>query len=392
MPTVASTALRVPQSRIRELADIAMRMDDVLKLYFGESNIPTPEYIKRAATKALEEGYTFYTENAGLPGLRQDLAGYYRRVHDVDLDPRSEIVVTASGVQALNVTIRCVLNPGDEALVLTPAWPNSAANIWMDNATPTEVPLLLHGDRYAVDFDSLEAAVTPRTRLLVYTSPSNPLGWVATENEQEELLEFARRYNLWLLADEVYERLYYRGATMSDPAPSILRKASRDDAVIVAQSFSKTYCMTGWRIGWLVARRDVGEKAAQLNEFIISHPASFIQRAAQAALAQGEEELRRMLARLGENRDFCLAALRRIPGVTVPSPDGAFYLFPKIEGLTDSFTFCRKLLEETHVGVAPGVAFGAGGEGSIRICYAAEQGILEQAMERLADFLSRNLA
>jgi len=391
MPTVASSALRVPQSRIRELADIAMKMDDVLKLYFGESNIQTPEYIKRAAAKALGEGYTFYTENAGLPGLRQDLADYYRRVQDVDLDPRSEIVVTASGVQALNVTIRCVLNPGDEALVLTPAWPNSAANIWMDNAIPMEIPLLLRGDRYAVDFDSLEAAVTPRTRLLVYTSPSNPLGWVATEDEQEELLEFARRYNLWLLADEVYERLYYRGTAIGIPAPSILRKASRDDAVIVAQSFSKTYCMTGWRIGWLVARRDLGEKATQLNEFIISHPASFIQRAAQAALAQGEEELRRMLARLKENRDFCLAALRRMPGVTVPSPDGAFYLFPKIEGLTDSFTFCRKLLEETHVGLAPGVAFGAGGEGSIRICYAAEQGILAQAMERLARFLSRRV-
>jgi len=389
MPSVASSALRVPQSRIRELADIAMKMDDVLKLYFGESNIPTPEYIKRAAAKALEEGYTFYTENAGLPGLRQDLADYYRRMQDVDLDPRSEIVVTASGVQALNVTIRCVLNPGDEAVVLTPAWPNSAANIWMDNAIPMEIPLLLRGDHYAVDFDSLEAAVTPRTRLLVYTSPSNPLGWVATEDEQEKLLEFSRRYNLWLLADEVYERLYYRSTELGVPAPSILRKSSRDDAVIVSQSFSKTYCMTGWRIGWLVARRDVGQKATQLNEFIISHPASFIQRAAQTALAQGEEELRSMIVRLRENRDFCLAALRRMPGVTVPSPDGAFYLFPKIEGLTDSFAFCRKLLEETHVGLAPGVAFGAGGEGSVRICYAAEQEILEQAMERLDGFLSR---
>jgi aspartate aminotransferase len=390
MPTVASSALRVPQSRIRELADIAMKMDDVLKLYFGESNIPTPEYIKRAAAKALEEGYTYYTENAGLPGLRQDLADYYRRVQDVDLDPQSEIVVTASGVQALNVTIRCVLNPRDEALVLTPAWPNAAANIWMDNALPIEIPLLLRGDRYAVDFNSLEAAVTSRTRLLVYTSPSNPLGWVATEDEQEELLEFARRHNLWLLADEVYDRLYYNGAEIGVPAPSILRKASRDDAVIVAQSFSKTYCMTGWRIGWLVARRDLGKKATQLNEFIISHPASFIQRAAQAALAQGEEELRRMISRLKENRDFCLAALREMPGITVPSPDGAFYLFPKIEGLTDSFAFCRKLLEETNVGLAPGVAFGAGGEGSVRICYAAEQEILEQAMERLDDFLSQH--
>ena len=390
MPTVASSALQVPQSRIRELADIAMKMEGVIRLFFGESNIPTPEYIKRAATKALEEGYTFYTENAGLPGLRQDLADYYRRTQDVELDPQSEIVVTGSGVQALNVGIRCILNPGDEALVLTPSWPNQSANVWMDNAVPVEIPLLLRGERYVVDFDGLEAALTPRTRLLIYTSPSNPLGWVATEDEQEGLLEFARRYGLWLIADEVYERLYYQGLGLGDPSPSILRKAGREDAVIVAQSFSKTYCMTGWRIGWLVARRDVAEKATQLNEFIISHAASFVQRAAQTALTQGEEELKRMLGRLKENRDFCLAALRKMPGVTVPSPDGAFYLFPKIEGVTDSFSFCRKLLEESRVGLAPGVAFGAGGEGSVRICYAAEGEILGQAMERLGRFLSES--
>jgi hypothetical protein len=157
---------------------------------------------------------------------------------------------------------------------------------------------------------------------------------------------------------------------------------------MVAQSFSKSYCMTGWRLGWLVARRDVAERATQLNEFIISHATSFIQRAAQTALAHGEDELRRMLVRLKENRDFCLAALRQMPGVTVPSPDGAFYVFPRIEGLKDSFAFCLKLLQETKVGIAPGVAFGTGGEGSVRICYAAERSILEPAMERLARFLS----
>jgi aspartate/methionine/tyrosine aminotransferase len=388
MAIVASSAQQVPQSRIRELADAAMKMDGVLKLYFGESNLPTPDYIKRAAARALEEGYTFYTENAGLPGLRQDLAENYRRLQGVTLDPHSEIVVTASGVQALNVGIRCVLNPGDEALVLTPAWPNGSAIIRMDNAVPVEIPLLLRHGSYRIDFDALRAAVTPRTRLLAYTSPSNPLGWVATEGEQAQLLEFARHHNLWLLADEVYDRLYYGAAELGVPAPSILRQATRGDAVMVAQSFSKTYCMTGWRLGWLVARRDVAERAAQLNEFIISHATSFIQRAAQAALAQGEDELRRMLIRLKDNRDFCLAALRRMPGVNVPSPDGAFYVFPRIEGLKDSFAFCWKLLQETRVGIAPGVAFGAGGEGSVRICYAAERAILEPAMERLARFLS----
>ncbi|HVV46611.1 MAG TPA: aminotransferase class I/II-fold pyridoxal phosphate-dependent enzyme, partial [Bryobacteraceae bacterium] len=172
-----------------------------------------------------------------------------------------------------------------------------------------------------------------------------------------------------------------------DPAPSILRMASRDDAVMVVHSFSKSYCMTGWRVGWLVARRDVAAKATQLNEFIISHAPSFAQKAAETALAEGEPELLRMLGRLRENRDLCLEALRGMNGVTVPEPDGAFYLFPAIEGLKDSFGFCKRLLEETRVGLAPGVVFGTGGEGSVRLCYAAERSILEPAMERLAGFL-----
>jgi aspartate/methionine/tyrosine aminotransferase len=389
MAQLASSVERVPHSRIRELAEIAMGMDGVLRLYFGESNLPTPDYIKRAAVSAMENGYTFYTENAGLPSLRRAIAGNYRQLHGVELDPANEIVVTASGVQALYLAVRCALDPGDEALVLTPAWPNGTSSIMMANAAAKQIAHPLCGGRYVCDFDALEAAVTPRTRLLLYTSPSNPLGWVATEAEQRQLLDFARRHGLWLLADEVYDRLYYTGAELGDAAPSILRLATRDDAVMVVHSFSKSYCMTGWRVGWLVARRDLGAKATQLNEFIISHAPSFAQKAGETALADGEPELRRMLARLRENRDICLQALSGVAGVTVPEPDGAFYLFPRIDGLADSFAFCKRLLEETRVGLAPGVAFGAGGEGSIRICYAAERAILEPAMERLVKFLAK---
>jgi aspartate/methionine/tyrosine aminotransferase len=386
-PTVAASALRVPHSRIRELAEIAMSMDGVLKLYFGESNLPTPEYIKRAAQKAMADGFTFYTENAGLPSLRKSLARYYQELHGVELDPANEIVITASGVQALNLGIRCVIDPGDEGLVLTPAWPNGAANVAMANGVPVEIPHPLVGDRYQIDFAALEAAVTPRTRMLLYTSPSNPLGWVATVDEQRRLLQFARRHKLWLVADEVYERLNYTGAKPTTPAPTILKLATRDDAVIVVQSFSKMYCMTGWRLGWLVARRDLAARATQLNEFIVSHAPSFAQRAAETALLWGENALCEMLVRLKENRDFCLAALAKMHGITVPKPDGAFYLFPKIAGATDSFDFCKRLLMETKVGLAPGVAFGAGGEGSVRICYAAERNIVEEAMARLSMFL-----
>ena len=388
MIPLAGSVENVPHSRIRELAEIAMSMDGVLRLYFGESNLPTPGYIKRAAARAMEQGYTFYTENAGLPSLRRAIADYYQKLQGVELDPAEEIVVTASGVQALNLAIRCMLDPGDEALVLTPAWPNGSSIIAMANAAARQIPHPLCGGRYGVDFDALEKAVTPRTRMLLYTSPSNPLGWVATDAEQQGLLDFARRHRLWLIADEVYDRLFYAAPRLGAPVPSILRKIAREDAVVVVQSFSKSYCMTGWRLGWLVAPRELARKATQLNEFVVSHAPSFTQKAGEAALAEGEAELLGMLERLKENRDLCLEAFRSMRGVTLPAPDGAFYVFPRIEGLTDSFGFCKRLLEEKRVGLAPGVAFGAGGEGSVRICYAAERSVLEPALERLAQFLA----
>jgi aspartate/methionine/tyrosine aminotransferase len=224
-PALAASALRVQHSRIREIAEIAMTMDGVLKLYFGESNIPTPEFIKRAAEKAIRDGFTFYTSNAGIPSTREALARYYADTHGVEVDASKQIVVTASGVQALNVAIRCVLDPGDEAIVLTPAWPNGSAIVQMCNATPVQVPHVLAGGRFTVDFDALEAAVTPRTKLLLYTSPSNPLGWVATDEEQTKLLDFARRHDLWLMADEVYERLNYPDSGYAT-APTVLKKTT----------------------------------------------------------------------------------------------------------------------------------------------------------------------
>lgn len=388
MARLASSLDRVEYSRIREVAETAMGMEDVLRLYFGESSEATPAFIKEAAVQALADGYTFYSENAGLPSLRTALAAAYARLHGVGLDPAAEIVVTASGVQALFVAIRCVIDPGDEALVLTPAWPNAAGAVAMCGGLAREVPQLLVDTRYTIDFEALESSVTPRTRLLYVTSPSNPLGWVAGEDEQARLLAFCREHDLWLLADEVYERLWYGAAEPGAPAPSILRLASRDDAVLVVQSFSKTYCMTGWRVGWLVGPARLARRAGELNELVVSHAPTFVQKAAEVALADGEEWVREQARDLAGKRELCLQALRAIPGVTVPDPDGAFYVFPRVEGLTDSVELCRRLLVESRVGLAPGVAFGAGGEGSIRVCYAVARPILESALDRLAAFLA----
>lgn len=391
---IAPSAASVPYSRIRELAETAMRMDAeapaddrVLRLYFGESNLPTPEFIKQAARQAMADGYTYYTENAGMLSTRQALARYYGALHNLDLDPIRNIVVTNSGVQALHVGIRCLLDPGDEAIVLTPAWPNGSAIAQMANAVVKQVAHPLRGDRYGIDFDAIEAALSPRTRMILYTSPSNPTGWVATEEDQDRLLELCRSRGIWLMADEVYERLWYNTAELGTPVPTILKRARPDDPVIVVQSFSKAWCMTGWRVGWMISRPDLVARAGQLNEFIISCPTGFAQKAAEVALAQGEASVREMLAGFRRNRDLCLEALERMPGVQTPMPDGAFYLFPRVEGLTDSFEFCRELLLQTKVGLAPGVAFGNGGEGSIRICYASEPHILQSAMVRLEAFL-----
>ncbi len=386
MPGIAEIVQRVPYSRVREIAEMAFKMDGVLKLYFGESTEPTPAFIKQAAVKALDDGFTFYTANAGLFSLRQAIADHYLRIHQVALDPAREIVVTASGVQALNTTVRCVLDPGDEVLVLSPSWPNAGTMAAMSDAKVIEVAQPLVGDHFEIDWDALEAAVTPRTKLLVYTSPSNPTGWVATDEDQNRLLEFIRRHDLWLLADEVYDRLWFQGP-LGEAAPSILKKATRDDAVMVVQSFSKAYCMTGWRLGYAIARADAAKKLGQLNEYTVSNAAGFTQKACETALAQGEPFVHEFLAKLRANRDFCVDAMRSMPRLTVPRPDGAFYLFPRVEGLEDSFEFCKRLLEEKRVGIAPGMAFGKGGEGSLRVCYASDRSVLEPAMERLSDFL-----
>ncbi len=385
-PSLAPSLVSVQPSLIRELANVAFGMEGVLRLQFGESNLPTPDVIVAAVNQAIADGYTFYTENAGLPSLRVAIAAKYAQLHQVTLDPGREVLISASGVQALNVSIRCVIDHGDEALVLSPNWPNGSAIVEMFGARAREIPLVRQGSRYTIDFDALAAALTACTRLLIYTSPSNPLGWVATVDEQQALLDFCRAHNLWLLADEVYERLYYGGSV----APSILRLCSREDAVIVVQSFSKSYRMTGWRLGWVVSRADLVAKASQLNEFIVSHAPSMIQKAGETALAQGDDEIAGMVELFQERMNFCYQALASVDGISLSKPEGAFYLFPEIEGVDDSFAFALALLKKEKVAVAPGSAFGNGGEGAIRICYAPGMDVLEPAMERFVRFVGSN--
>ncbi len=395
-PSFAPSAARVPESRIRALADVAFGMEDVLFLQFGESTIPTPPYVVEAVNRAAQEGWTFYSPNQGLPSLRDAIANLIVRLHGVEIGP-PEIQVTSGAVQALNLAIKCVIDPGDEALVLSPNWPNGSAMVEMFGGRTVEVPMARAGQRFTPDLEAMERALSQRTRLLLYASPSNPLGWTATVAEQRMLLDFARQHGLWLLTDEVYERIYYGGqgaaegergqAVGGQIAPSILKLCTREDAVIVVNSFSKTYCMTGWRLGWMVSRADFVQKAAQLNEFIVSHAPPMIQRGGEAAIAHGEDDVAAMVEEFQERRDFCAGMLRTVPGVNLPEPEGAFYLFPELDGVNDSFEFALELLRKKQVAVAPGSAFGNGGEGSIRICYAPGMDVLEPAMERICEFI-----
>jgi aspartate aminotransferase len=381
----ADSLYRVPNSRVRELAKLAAAKPGVLKLYFGESNLPTPGFIQDAAIAAMRSGFTYYTENAGMASLREAIAAHYAFLHGVSLDPSREIVITASGVHALMMALRGVLDPGDQAIVLSPAWPNGCSIIRMCNAEPIEFPMTVSRGRYTIDMEALAAAVTPRTRLLLVTTPSNPLGWTATDDELKQLLAFARERNLWLLSDEVYHRIHYVDSRRC-VAPSMLTHATRNDAVIVVQSFSKSYRMTGWRLGWLVARADLATRLGDLNEFVISHATSFIQKAGETALQHGEAEILTQREMLKVNRQLCLDAFAAMPGVTLPAPEGAFYVFPHMQGLQDSFRFCVDLLEAEGVGLAPGVAFGLGGEGCVRLCYAVETAMLREALARLQRF------
>lgn len=376
-------ALAVDISRIRELAVLADKVPGVYKLYFGESNIPTPDFIKKAAQRAIQENYTFYTPNAGYLELRQAISQKALELQGLVYDPETEVIVTGSGVTALMLSIFTLLGRGEKAIILSPAWPNSKSIVQMVGGIPVEVPLVEGRDRYLLDLDRVKASIDEKTRLLVLSSPSNPLGWVATVEEQKALAELAYQRGITLLSDEVYERIVYNGPAV----PSIAKVAPQREGVMIAHSFSKSYCMTGWRVGYCLGSKEAIDQMVKLQEFVVSHPSSVSQRAAITALAEGEAFVKGMVERYRSQRDLMYSRLIRMKGLKVKEPEGAFYVFPRVEGLKDSFEFAKDLLLKKAVGVAPGCAFGLGGEGCIRLCFAADHEVIAPALDRLEEYL-----
>lgn len=383
-------------SRIREVANVGIGRSDVLPFWFGEPDQVTPAFIRDAAKAALDDGDTFYTSNYGIPPLREAIAQYCSRLHQ-PLEA-SRVAVTSSGVSALMIVAQLILNPGDRVVAVTPLWPNVVEIPRILGAEVVRVPLRF-GEVWELDIQQLIDALTPDTRAVMINSPNNPTGWVMPRAQQQIVLDHCRRHGIWIVADDVYERVVY-GNTASVPintaqlvddklcAPSFLDIAEPHDRLISSNSFSKAWLMTGWRLGWLVAPPSLMTDLGKLIEFNTSCAPGFVQRAGIAAIEGGDNIIASTIDRYQTARDFLYHRLNALPGIVAPLPKGAMYLFFRMDGADDSLELCKQLVRDAGLGLAPGSAFGAEGEGYIRWCFASSVERLEAGVQRLERFLS----
>ncbi len=389
LPSARTSVQDLGASRIREVANVGLGRTDVLPFWFGEPDQVTPDFIRAAAKAALDAGDTFYTHNCGLPALRAALATYLSGLHARRIDAE-RIAVTSSGVSALMLLSQLIVHPGDRVVAVTPLWPNLFEIPKILGAEVIQVPLQF-GATWELDVDQLLAQLIPGTRAVYINSPNNPTGWVITREQQQRILAHCREHGIWIAADDVYERLVF-GAVADhgdqNSAPSFLDLAEPHDRVVCANSFSKSWLMTGWRLGWVVAPASMMADLGKLIEYNTSCAPGFIQQAAIVAIEQGEPVIAATVARYREARDYLHAQLNRIPGISAPLPGGAMYLFFKLDGCNDSLSLCKQLVREAGLGLAPGSAFGPQGEGYVRWCFAASTERLADGVHRLERFLN----
>jgi aspartate aminotransferase len=378
-----STIAGVIESPLVQIATLAESMPGSIKLCYGESDMPTPEFISRASYEAMLAGHTFYTNTAGYTELRAAIAEKARELQGVRYAP-NEILCTVGATMAIYIVIRTCVGPRDNAIIVSPTYAIFNNAVLLSGGEPRAVPLASDGDAFSLDIDRIRGAIDERTRMIVVNSPSNPTGWMITEEEQRALYALALEHDLVILSDEVYERLAFD----VEIAPSFARIADDKERIVVVNSFSKTYNMTGWRLGWVQASARMVKAMSSAAEFITSNPAAMVQQAGIVALRDGESYVRELRAAYTDRRALVMRALCAIPGLSLAAPAGGFYAFPRVEGLSDSAMFARALLRETGVALAPGSAFGASGEGYIRLCFAASESILREALDRIADHLS----
>ena len=378
--------LDLAQSRIREVANAGLGRTDLLAFWFGESDEVTPEPIRQAAIASLQMGETFYSHNLGLPELRQAVAHYMSQRHGpVEID---RLAITSGGVSALMLATQALVDAGDEVVAVTPVWPNLTAQAAIMGARLFCVPLQAHDGQWQLDIEALLVAVTAKTKLLIVNAPNNPTGWTLTRQEQQRILDHCRRTGTWILADEVYERLYF-DASANGCAPSFLDLAVADDRLVVVHSFSKSFLMTGWRLGWLVMPPSMTAQMGKLIEFNTSCVSVFTQRAGIAALENTESITPAVVAHLKLCRDTLIPLLQSIPGLEVSAARGGMYAFFKLAGHRDSLQTAKRLVAEAGLGLAPGEAFAPEAKGWLRWCFASrDPQRLVQGVDRLRRWLA----
>ena len=364
------------------IAEVAMSVfgdPDVVPLWFGEGDLVTPDFVREAAAAALAAGETFYTWQRGLPELRRALGAYTARLYGIKCGPE-RISLTTGGMQAILLSCQLLLDPGDNIVIVSPIWPNITSATRLVRGVPRYVALDrdAHGV-FSLDLQKVFDAVDERTRAIFVNSPGNPTGWTMTSDQQRLLLDYARQRGIWIMADEVYARLIYDRPV----APSFLEHAGPDDPLLVLNSFSKPWAMTGWRIGWLTHPAALGDQLAKLVQINTSGIPAFLQRGAIAAIEKGDDFVAQMVERCRAGRELVFQRLSANPRVTIARPEAAFYNFFSVDGVSDTMAFCKRLASEYKVGLAPGEAFAAGGPGNIRLCFASGAERLSQGLDRI---------
>lgn len=380
----AHTSVGLPDTPIVEVAMTVFGDRDVVPLWFGESDLVTPEFVRDAAAQGLKAGETFYTWQRGTPELRAALSAYTERLYRIKCGPE-RVSLTTGGMQAILLCCQMLLDPGDNVVIVSPIWPNISSATKLVRGEPKYVALDRQTDgSWKLDLDKLFAAVDDRTRAIFVNSPGNPTGWTMTSDEQRAILEFARKRGLWIMADEVYARLIYtKRPDGRQVAPSFLEVAGPDDPVLVLNSFSKPWAMTGWRLGWLTHPAKLGDEIAKLVQINTSGAPAFLQRGAIAALEKGDRFVDEMVERCRSGGELVFQRLSALPRVKIARPEAAFYSFFSVDGVDDTLAFCKKLAKDYKVGLAPGEAFAAGGQGNIRLCFASGAEMLSKGLDRI---------
>jgi aspartate/methionine/tyrosine aminotransferase len=374
-----------PDSGIVAAAMYGFGKPDIIPLWSGEGNVPTPQAFMQPVIESLAKGETFYTYQRGIPELREALARYHTRNFGREFSS-DNFFITTGGMGAIQSAIQSIAGAGDEIIIPTPAWPNYAGPIRIQGSSAIEVPMSFSNGRWSLDFDRLFDAIGPRTKAICLNSPSNPLGWTATRDDLIAIRDVCRKHGLWIFGDEVYSRFYY-GAASEVRAPSFLDICDTEEQLLLANTFSKNWAMTGWRVGWLQAPKALGPAIERSIQYNSSGTAVFLQRGCVAALDHGDDFVNAQVAKARRNRDIVVEALRQFPQVQFQIPDGAFYMFFTIAGMTDSMKTCLQIIDQAKVGFAPGGTFGQGGEGHLRMCYLKDETKLAEAMAKFGQWL-----